>query len=125
MLDGRPLMGIGCPGGDVQTQGMLQVFLNMVHFGMNPQQAIEAPRLLSFNFPNSFAPHAYHPGRVDVESRIAGEVRGELVNREHSVNVARAWEPLASSVHVGLINPVNGILLGGADPRREGSAIGW
>ena len=55
-------MPFGSPGGDVQCQAMLQVFLNVVEFGMPLQRAIEMPRVWSMNFPNSFAPHDYVPG---------------------------------------------------------------
>ena len=55
----RPFMPFGCPGGDAQVQGMLEVFLNIVEFGMEPQEAIEAPRVISRSFPNSFWPHGF------------------------------------------------------------------
>src|SRR5262249_14812728 len=63
-------MPFGTPGGDVQTQAMLQVFLNAHLFGMEAQEAVEAPRAASYSFPSSFEPHAYHPGRLNLESRI-------------------------------------------------------
>ena len=56
-------MPFGTPGGDVQTQAMLQVLLNVMQFGMDLQDAIEAPRVASlFSFPSSFAPFEYFPG---------------------------------------------------------------
>ena len=55
-------MPFGCPGGDAQVQGMLQVFLNIVEFGMEPQEAIEAPRAITHSFPNSFWPHGIPTG---------------------------------------------------------------
>ena len=124
-IGGRGLMGIGCPGGDAQTQGMLQVLLNMLHFGMNPQEAIEAPRVTSQNFPNSFAPHAYYPGRVDVEARVSPDAVRQLNQLGHRVQLVGDWYPGASSVHVSAINPSNGVILAGSDPRNEGSAISW
>ena len=63
-------MPFGTPGGDVQTQAMLQVFLNIHLFGMEAQEAVEAPRVASYSFPSSFAPHDYYPGRLKLESRI-------------------------------------------------------
>src|SRR5204862_3895155 len=66
--DGSP-MPIGTPGGDVQAQAMLQVLLNMTAFGMNPQQAVEAPRFATYSFPDSFEPHSYSPGVLYVENR--------------------------------------------------------
>jgi gamma-glutamyltranspeptidase/glutathione hydrolase len=64
LKDGRFFMAFGTPGGDIQTQSMLQVFLNVVEFGMTLQQAIESPRFGTFNFPNSFSPYDYKPGRL-------------------------------------------------------------
>ncbi|MGI6642920.1 MAG: gamma-glutamyltransferase family protein [Bacillota bacterium] len=125
MLDGRPFMAFGCPGADVQTQGMLQFFLNLVDFSMNVQEAIEATRVCSYNFPGSFAPWTYHPGRVDVEARIDPSVVGALKAMGHDVRTLGLWSAAASSVHAVLMNPSSGVLLGGADPRREGSAAGW
>ena len=52
---------------------MVQLFLNIAEFGMDPQAAIEAPRFAPWNFPNSFWPHSYLPGRLDVEGRIRFE----------------------------------------------------
>ena len=75
LKDGRVAVAFGCPGGDFQVQGMLQVFLNLVEFGLDPQSAIEAPRVVTRSFQNSFWPHVYEPGRVDAETRIPEAVR--------------------------------------------------
>ncbi len=64
LRDGRAFMAFGTPGGDVQQQAMLQVLLNMVAYGMAPQQAVEAPRLATRSFPDSFWPHTNSPGRA-------------------------------------------------------------
>ncbi len=124
MQGGQPLLGIGCPGGDAQTQGMLQVLLHMMHHRMNPQEAVEAPRAISRNFPNSFAPHHYYPGRVEIERGLAADTGSRLQEMGHDVRVVPAWAPLSSSVHVVLRNPRNAVLLGASDPRTEGSAMG-
>src|SRR6266436_2947996 len=75
--DGSP-MPLGTPGGDVQAQAVLQVFLNMAVFDMNPQQAVEAPRFASYSFPDSFEPHSYSPAVLHVESRVPKSVRDGL-----------------------------------------------
>jgi gamma-glutamyltranspeptidase/glutathione hydrolase len=121
--DGVPLMAFGCPGGDAQVQGMLQTLLNLLDFEMHVQQAIEAPRMTSWNFPNSFHPHSYHPARMDVESRIGAEVTRELVELGHDVRPVAAFADTSSAVHVAAVNPANGVLLAGSDPRAEGSAV--
>ena len=68
-------MPFGGPGGDLQPQAMLQVFLNHTVFGMSVQEAVEAPRFVTHSFPGSFEPHPYHPGRLDLERGI-GDIAG-------------------------------------------------
>ncbi len=65
---GKVFMPFGTPGGDVQPQAMLQVFLNINVFGMDPQSAIDAPRFANYSFPGSFEPHPYYPGRLYIEN---------------------------------------------------------
>lgn len=125
MQGGRPLMAFGCPGADGQTQGMLQFLLNLVHWGMNPQQAAEAPRAMSYNYPQSFSPHDYYPGRLDVEARVPAAVREGLRSLGYDLRVAGEWASPMSTLHAVLINPSTGVLLGAADPRRPGAATGW
>lgn len=125
LRDGELFMPFGCPGGDGQTQAMLQVFLNITEFGMNPQRAIEQPRVMSESFPNSFWPHGYHPGLLNVEGRIPAEVCDELERRGHRVNVWDDWSGAACSVCAIVVDPETGTRVGGADPRRDSYALGW
>lgn len=117
------VMPFGTPGGDVQIQAMLQVLLNILHFGMDVQEAIEAPRVASHSFPSSFAPYEYFPGRLAVESRIPEAVRSDLAARGHEIKPwpERTW--LAGSVEVVLSEPGAGLIHAGADPRRAAYAI--
>ena len=117
------VMPFGTPGGDVQTQAMLQVMLNILHFGMPVQDAIEAPRVASHSFPSSFAPFEYFPGRLAVESRIEASTRAELSARGHDVKDWPDWTWLAGSVEVILTDPKSGLMAAGADPRRPAYAI--
>jgi gamma-glutamyltranspeptidase/glutathione hydrolase len=120
--DGRA-MAIGTPGGDVQLQSMTQVFLNMHLFGMNPQEAVEAPRFASYDFPDSFEPHTRLVGRVNVESTIDERILAALRDMGHDVAVwpERTWR--AGSVCLVDYNPVTGIRTAAADPRRQSYAI--
>jgi gamma-glutamyltranspeptidase / glutathione hydrolase len=79
--DGQLWMPFGTPGGDVQCQSMVQLFLNVTEFGMEVQQAIEAPRVSAWSFPNSFWPHAYYPGLVGIEGRISRDTINDLERR--------------------------------------------
>jgi gamma-glutamyltranspeptidase/glutathione hydrolase len=122
--DGRLFMTFGCPGGDTQAQGMLQTFLNVVEFGLDPQAAIEAPRIVSHNFPNSFWPHVYHPGRLDAETRIPVPVREALAAMGHRVHAERAWGGVSLMCAI-TVDQQTGIRTGGADPRGDNYAAGW
>jgi gamma-glutamyltranspeptidase/glutathione hydrolase len=115
--DGRVLMPFGTPGGDVQQQAMLQVFLNTTVFGMPLQEAIEAPRVASRSFPDSFWPHAYSPGKLQVERRIAADTRAVLAGLGHDIEEWPEWEWRAGAVCAVRVGP-EGTRWGGADPRR-------
>ena len=123
--DGRPCMVLGTPGGDTQCQTMLQAFLNMVEFGMDPQLAVEVPRFATFNFPNSFYPHDYHPGLLRMERRISADVVRDLEQKGHRVELWPEWAWKAGGVCAIVIDRQNRVLTGAADPRRESYAIGW
>src|SRR5262249_32123718 len=82
---GVPTMTIGCPGGDDQAQADLQLVLNVLLFGMNPQQAVEAPRFSTQTLVNSFYPRAYKPGQLNVEPGIPDGTRAELRALGHQV----------------------------------------
>jgi gamma-glutamyltranspeptidase/glutathione hydrolase len=125
LRNGRPAMTLGCPGGDAQVQGMLQSFLNMVEFGMEPQEAVEAPRVVSHSFPNSFWPHDSRPGEVTVESRIEAEVLEALRRRGHLLVEDGEWSSKVSRVCTIMVEPDSGVRVGGADPRSTSYAIGW
>jgi len=125
LKDGKPCMAFGTPGGDVQCQAMLQAFLNIVTFGLDPQQAVEAPRFTTASFPNSFEPHAYHPGRLTVEASVPAGVHAELEAKGHKVQrwPERAWR--AGAVCAIVIDPETGVLKAAADPRRQNYALVW
>lgn len=122
--DGRALMPFGCPGEDAQCQAMVQVVCHIVDFGLDTQEAIELPRAISHSFPWSFHPHAYEPGVVRIEDRIAPEVRERLAALGHRVETLPAFTPATAGV-CAIRRLDNGTLEGGADPRRESYAVGW
>ena len=124
MRDGKPLLPFGTPGGDVQPQSMVQMFLNVMEFGMDVQQAVEAPRFSTWSFPNSFWPHAYHPGLVGVEGRMDKGVVAELSSRGHRVEVWDDFTPRMGCLCGVKVDRERGGLSGGADPRRDGYAMG-
>lgn len=125
LKNGEFFMAFGTPGGDVQSQAMLQVFLNVTEFGLQLQQAIEAPRFGSFNFPNSFAPNTYIPGRLCVENRIADESIRALAAMGHDIERWGTAVWLAGAVCAVRRDAATGLLHAGADLRREAYALAW
>jgi gamma-glutamyltranspeptidase / glutathione hydrolase len=122
MKDGRPWMITGSPGGDDQISRTVQTLLNMVDFGMNVQQAIEAPRWSTRSFASSVFPHRMSdPGHLSVESRVPEAVQKALLAKGHKLQVSGAWS-LGSNAAI-VLDPKTGFLSAGADPRVE--AYAW
>ncbi len=122
---GEHFMPFGTPGGDVQTQAMLQVLLNHFVFGQDMQSAIESPRFASYSYPSSFAPFEYYPGRFAIEARISEPVIAELARRGHEIQRWPDWIWTAGAVCAIDVDKKRGVIEAGADPRRAAYAIGW
>lgn len=123
LRDGDFSMAFGTPGGDVQLQAMLQVFLNATTFGMQLQEAIEQPRFGTFLFPSSFSP--FKVGEVNLEARFPESTVRALNALGHPVELWDALAPAAGAVCAILRDLDTGWLHAGADPRREAYAIVW
>ncbi len=123
--DGKLFMTFGTPGGDTQSQAMLQVFLNIVEFDKPVQAAVEAPRISSWNFPNSFAPHNYLPARLNIEDSFPKETIEALRGMGHDVDVWPQFPAENAGVCAIMAHPKTGLKHAGADPRREGYAGAW
>jgi gamma-glutamyltranspeptidase / glutathione hydrolase len=123
--DGERFMPFGTPGGDVQTQAMLQVLLNRFVFGQEMQAAIESPRFASYSYPSSFAPFDYYPGRLAIEARIPETVIAELARRGHEIQRWPDWIRTAGAVCAIELDRRRGVIEAGADPRRAAYALGW
>lgn len=122
--DGKPWMAWGTPGGDAQDQVNLQVFLNVVEFGMDIQEAVEAPLIQILDFPPSFFPREVHPGVTRYETRIDPRVIEELSEQGHRMMPAGDWS--IGDATALAIDPRNGVLQGAAGPRRNKSyAVAW
>jgi len=115
LKDGKPFLALSTPGGDNQDQALLQVMLNIIEFGMSPQEAVEAPRFQSEHFYSSFGNHEFTPGRVNLEGRIPKDTADKLTALGHHVTLAGDW---SNSSAPTVIKISGGVLDGGADPRR-------
>ena len=89
--DGRPWLVFGTPGGDGQDQWTLQLFLNIVEFGMTAAEAVEAPTVTVQSFPGSFYPRSCTPGLVACESRIPIKTMTALQEMGHEIEVDPAF----------------------------------
>ena len=116
------VMPFGSPGNDVQPQALLQVLMNLFVHGMSPQAAVETPRIASYAFPGTSAPHDHFPARLAVESRIPVATREALAAMGHDIRLwpERTW--LAGCVELVRKAP-GGLLSAAADPRRPAAAI--
>ena len=115
--DGEPFMAFGTPGGDSQDQWTLQFFLNVIDFGMNLQEAIDAPNFHTNHFPNSFYPHNARPGSLTLEARIPESVRDALSERGHEITVGGEWAH--GKVLAITFDPASGLIAAGASPRGQ------
>jgi gamma-glutamyltranspeptidase/glutathione hydrolase len=118
--DGKQVMTVGCPGGDNQVQGNLQLMLNSLVFGMDPQQAVEAPRFATSSNVNSFYPHVYYPGQLDLEDGFSDATVGALRALGHKIH---RTANCGLGATVSARDPETGSLSTGADPRRACYAL--
>ncbi len=126
--NGEFVMPFGTPGHDAQGQVMLQAFLNLVHFGMSPQDSVTVPRIISLDFPSSAVPHAVRPGRMFVEEELGAETLATLRGLGHD---AQYWPQSGpdyaenlSSVCLVKKDFSTGVISAAADPRRPAYAMG-
>jgi gamma-glutamyltranspeptidase/glutathione hydrolase len=122
---GRTL-AVGSPGGQGILQTNVQMFANLVHFGLSPQAAVEAPRIHSWgrrSFIDKFGGD-YDPRSVAIEDRLPQAAKDELTRRGHALVSLGEW---SHAVGAGAIveRHENGVLEGGADPRRDGLAYAF
>lgn len=122
--DDRPILAFGTLGGDDQDQWTLQFFLNFLEFGMNLQEALDAPTFNTEHFHESWSGHKVHVGMLSAESRISSSVLDDLRERGHKVTVAGPWSN--GRVLAVRRDLRHGVIEAAASPRGEtGYAIGW
>ena len=110
----------GTPGGDQQAQWNMQVITNILDYGMSPQEAVEAPRWISF--PGTDPANLPNPYEVRIERRFPDETLMELRRRGHTVHALSEW---GAGGAAQVIAWEDGICYGGSDPRTEGLALGF
>ena len=122
--DNKPVLVCGTPGADTQVQTNLQLVTHVIDFGMNPQEAVEAPRWRNLQNPmESTIPHTCED-MLQLEGRFSEETRQGLTERGHKLQILSDWGA-AGSAQAIVIQQGNNALAGGSDPRRDGYSVGW
>ena len=113
LKDGKPFMVLGSPGATKIISTVSQVISRVIDHKMGMQDAIDAPRLWD-NTSN----------KINVETRIPDETLKQLEAMGHKTNKTSEWDRGMGSVQ-GVLYKADGTLEGGADPRRDGKALGF
>ena len=119
----REVVTLSTPGGDNQDQALLQVLFDALFFGMNAENAVEAPRFQSEHLVSSFDNHAMSPGSLLLDERTAPAVVEDLKKRHHVVDIRSRYNSGAAPVFIRLHS--DGMLEAGADPFYFRSSQAW
>jgi len=122
LKDGKPFLAFAVQGGDTQDQNLLQFFLNVVEFGMDVQEAVEAANITSYQMRNSFGDHKTEPGRLTLRDDTPTWIRHEL----RSMGYRLEFDDRTS----GPINAIffdwkHGSFWGGSSNHGEDYGIAW
>jgi gamma-glutamyltranspeptidase / glutathione hydrolase len=121
--EGQAFLVLSTPGGDNQDQSLLQLMLNVVEFGMNAENAVEAPRFQTRHLISSFDNHAWNLGDLLLDERITAAVSTELKTRGHKVESRSRWNSGANPVMVKMLP--DGVIEAGSDPWGYRVAHAW
>jgi gamma-glutamyltranspeptidase/glutathione hydrolase len=122
MKDGLPHLAFAVQGGDTQDQNLLQFFLDVVEFGMNVQQAAEAPNVNSHQMRSSFGDHESRPGHLTVAASTPEAVRRQLEVMGYTLHD----EPITSGpINAVFFDRAHGTLWGGSSHHGEDYGIAW
>jgi len=122
LKDGRPFLAFAVQGGDSQDQNLLQFFLNIVEFGMNVQEAVEAPNVLSYQMRSSFGDHESSPGRLELSESVPPWVRTQLASMGYKLEYQRLT---SGPINAIFFDRTNGTLWGGSSHYGDDYGIAW
>jgi gamma-glutamyltranspeptidase/glutathione hydrolase len=121
LKDGKPYLAFAVQGGDTQDQNLLQFFLDVVEWGMNVQQAVEAPNITSYQMWDSFE-HTSAPGRLTVNASMPDTVRDELTRMGYRLNAQRLT---SGPINAIFFDWAHGSFWGGSSNYGEDYGIAW
>jgi len=122
LKDGRPFLSFAVQGGDTQDQNLLQFFLNIVEFGMNVQQAVEAANITSYQMHSSFGDHESRPGAMTVNSSTPATVRAELQRMGYTLDFA---DRTSGPINAIFFDQVHGTFWGGSSNHGDDYGVVW
>jgi gamma-glutamyltranspeptidase/glutathione hydrolase len=122
LKDGKPYLSFAVQGGDTQDQNLLQFFLNVVEFGMNVQQACEAPNINSYQMRNSFGAHEILPGKLDINETVQPEIRERLTAMGYKLTVKKYT---SGPINAVFFDWKHGTFWGGSSNYGEDYGIAW
>jgi gamma-glutamyltranspeptidase / glutathione hydrolase len=122
LKDGKPWVSFGTPGSDTQPQTQLQFFLNVAEFGMNVQEALEQPTVISNSFRDSYQPHDVK-GKLLTPAMLPKSVQEALAAKGHALDIRNVKG--VGSVKAILIDPRTGVLMGGVSPTGDSYVMAW
>jgi gamma-glutamyltranspeptidase/glutathione hydrolase len=122
LKEGKPYLSFAVQGGDTQEQNLLQFFLNVVEFGMNVQEATEAPNFNTYQFRNSFGVHESEPGRITLADSMPPWVRTELVRMGYKPDYQRLT---SGPINAIFFDRKHGTFWGGSSNHGEDYGIAW
>ena len=122
MKDGRPFLAFAVQGGDTQDQNLLQFFLDVVEFGMNVQEAVEAPNITSYQLRDSFGNHESKPGRLTLTESVPPWVRDELSAMGYALDFERLNSGPINAIY---FDTEHGTFWGGSSNYGEDYGIAW
>ena len=119
---GEPYLSFAVQGGDTQDQNLLQFFLNVVEFGMNVQQAVEAANVTSYQMQSSFGAHESEPGRLRLRDDVPAWVRAKLSEMGYEVETRPRTSGPITAIY---FDREHGTMWGGASDFGEDYGIAW
>jgi len=122
MKEGKPFLAFSVQGGDTQDQNLLQFFLNVVEFGMNVQEACEAPNITSYQMRDSFGNHQSLPGRLTLQEEVPSWVRVELAKMGYKLDFRKRTSGPITAIY---FDWQHGTFWGGASNYGEDYGIAW
>lgn len=122
LKDGKPYLAFAVQGGDTQEQNLLQFFLNVVEFGMTPQEAAEGANITSYQLRDSFGSHESIPGRLTLAESVPAWVRNELTRKGYKLEFSAVNSGPVTAIQ---IDARHGTFWGAAAYHGEDYGIAW